>query len=136
MISQPTTRHLLQIPGYRQCQQTQGIIRLEGDGNYTHIHMSTQSHPLLASKTLKYFEGQLTGFIRISKASLINPGYIDRFIKEGAKNLSLQLTNGVLIRVSRRRMATTLRRLGLKPSLSEAFSTGKPNEGRQDLVPV
>jgi len=111
-----TTQHkegsTLRIPGYRKIQDAQLIIRLEGNGNYTIIHLKGQLKPLLVSQTLKYFEFQLPDFIRVSKSSIINPAYIKKVIQEDPKTMSLELADGVIILVSRRRVTGTLSRLG------------------------
>ena len=101
----------LRIPGYRHLQNTQIICRLEGNGNYTIIHLQGQSKPLLVSQTLKRFEDLFPDFIRISKSTMVNPHYVDQIIREDAKVIYLKLTNGLCLLVSRRRMIETLARL-------------------------
>lgn len=103
---QPQNDPLL-IPGYRHIRDTRFMIRLEGNGNYTVIYLSDHSRPLMVSQTLKYFELRLPCFIRASKSSLINPAYIDTVIKQDSKTMYLQLTDGVSIPVSRRRICDT-----------------------------
>jgi two-component system LytT family response regulator len=107
MNNQPLQDNPVLIPGYRHFQDTHLMMRLEGDGNYTLIHLSGRSHPLLVSQTLKYFELQLPFFIRASKSSLINPAYIDTVVKQDSKTMHLRLTDGARIPVSRRRIIDT-----------------------------
>ena len=107
-IAAPCT---LSIPAHRPIQDTQLIVRLEGAGNYTIIHLLGNPKPLLVSQTLKRFETQLPHFIRVSKSSLVNPTHIQRIIKEVDKSVWLLLADGVRIAVARRRTLDTLARL-------------------------
>jgi len=110
----------LRIPGYRHLQNRQLISRLEGNGNYTIVHLQSGLKPLLVSQTLKRFENHLPHFIRISKSTMVNPNYVDQVIREDAKVIYLKLTNGLCLLVSRRRMVKTLARLG--HTQDESFS--------------
>ncbi|GAB4019172.1 LytR/AlgR family response regulator transcription factor [Spirosoma koreense] len=101
----------LRIPGYRYLQNAQGICRLEGNGNYTILHVQGEAKPLLVSQTLKRFEEHLPHFIRISKSTMVNPQYIDQIIWKDAKVIYLKLTNGISVLVSRRRTVETLEAL-------------------------
>ncbi len=113
MVPPPSDNKPLLIPGYRHITDAQLIIRLEGDGNYTLIHVRDAAQPLLVSYTLKYFQLQLPQFIRVSKSALVNPGYIDRVVKTGPKRLFLLLIDGTTIPVSRRRIVYIRQRLGI-----------------------
>jgi len=78
------------------------VVYLEAASNYTNIHLSN-ARPLLTSKTLKEYEDMLpeTIFFRVHNGAIININFIKKFIKgEGGQ---LQMTNGVLIDVARRR---------------------------------
>lgn len=99
------------IPGYRHIHNSQHIIRLEGEGNYTNVYLSQQTKPLLTSRTLKYFQKQLPGFIRISKSALVNPAYVEKMIGSGSTTVSLQLADGTRLSISRRRVTDTIGRL-------------------------
>lgn len=105
MITLKQDSSQLLIPGYRHIKDRRLIIRLEGDGNYTLFHLKGYQKPLMVSQTLKYFENQLPGFIRVSKSSFVNPEYIDRIVKAQARSMYLLLTDGARVVVSRRRMA-------------------------------
>ena len=111
MIDQQKESKTLLIPAYRHIHDIHLIMRLEGKGNYTIVYLRSEPKPLLVSRTLKFFEPQLPDFIRVSKSLLLNPGYIEKIIKVNSKQLFLQLTDGVRISVSRRRIADTLARL-------------------------
>ncbi|SFF32785.1 LytR/AlgR family response regulator transcription factor [Spirosoma endophyticum] len=99
------------LPGYRHIRDAQLIVRLEGDGNYTNVYLDANPTPLLVSRTLKWFEAQLPTFIRLSKSTLVNPGYIEQVRKVDAKTVYLKLVDKHQLLVSRRRVGETLARL-------------------------
>jgi two-component system LytT family response regulator len=86
------------------------IIRCQSDGNYTNFYF-TEGPALLVTKTLNDFEEILEGygFIRTHKAHLVNTLFIRSFHKNDGGYL--QLTDGILIPVSRRRKDEILTRL-------------------------
>lgn len=81
--------------------QAGDIIRLESEGNYTHV--IKQDGQLLVSKTLLEFEKLLTayGFLRVHNSHLINPAFIRKFIK--ADGGSLVMSDKKEVPVSRNR---------------------------------
>lgn len=99
------------LPGYRHIRNAQLIVRLEGDGNYTNVYLDADPTPLLVSRTLKWFEDQLPTFIRLSKSTLVNPGYIEQIKKTDPKTVYLRLSDGHQLLVARRRIGETLSRL-------------------------
>lgn len=99
------------IPGYRNPQNTQRMIRLEGNGNYTMIHFADGSKFLMVAQTLRYFEAQIPDFIRVSKSAIVNPDYVDKFIRTGPKSMLLRLTDGIELLVSRRRIRDVMMKL-------------------------
>ena len=103
----------MRIPGYGHFRDAQLVVRFEGNGNYTIVHLSTDERPLLVSQTLKRFESQLPGFIRISKSDLINPSYVQKVIQKEAKVMYVQLIKGPRLLISRRRISETLFKLSL-----------------------
>lgn len=111
MMDQQKINGRLLIPAYRHIYNDQLITRLEGKKNYTLVHLTSKANPLLVSRTLKFFELQLTDFIRVNKSLLINPVYVDKVIKVSAKRMVLQLAGGITVAVSRRRIASTWARL-------------------------
>lgn len=111
MTNQQKENISLQIPGYRHIQDAGLIIWLEGSGNYTIVYLKDDLKPLMVSRTLKYFELHLTDFIRTNKSSLVNPNHIDKVIQDSARTMHLELTGGVNIPVSRRRILEILPRL-------------------------
>lgn len=80
--------------------QTNDIISLEGQNNYTRFLFSNQK-PLLVAKTLKEYDDILSehNFIRIHKSYLVNKEHIKRMDNEG----SLWLTNDIRVPISRRK---------------------------------
>ncbi len=86
------------------------VVYLEAVSNYTNIHLS-ESKPILTSKTLKEYEDLLpaTQFFRVHNGAIININFIKKFIKgEGGQ---LQMSNGILIDVARRRKEELLQLL-------------------------
>ena len=80
-----------------------GILWLEGDGNYTRIHRQQQPM-VLSAHTLKRFEERLVGFIRFRRDALVNPLHISRFQQnKSLSEIKVWLTDGTLIVASRRR---------------------------------
>ncbi|MBO0946966.1 LytTR family DNA-binding domain-containing protein [Fibrella forsythiae] len=117
------------IPGYPDIVNPEFIVRFEGTGNYTLLYLETFAaarrvnlimlslmqggKPLMVSKTLKYFEQQLPGFIRVSKAALINPLYMEKTVTTSSKAMQVVLLDGTRIVVSRRRIDHTLEQFAL-----------------------
>lgn len=117
MYNESLQHSTLRIPGYPHPQDTQLIAWLEGSGNYTIIYLMDALKPLMASRTLKYFERHLPGFVRVSKSSVVNPAYVRRVTKVDSKTMYLELINGMTIGVPRRRIGETLARLDATLSL-------------------
>lgn len=87
------------------------IIRLQGEGNYTNIFIKNRK-PVLASKTLKYYEEMLTefGFIRTHKSHLVNPKFIAKLM---ADHDLVELLDGSRVEISRRKKEEVLLQLPL-----------------------
>ncbi|XAZ82101.1 LytTR family DNA-binding domain-containing protein (plasmid) [Fibrella sp. ES10-3-2-2] len=114
----------LVVPGYRSLQDADLILYCQGDVNYTRLYLTKlerpllvnattllptrHSAPLVATRTLKYFDEQLPGFIRISKSLLVNPRYIDKIRAVKSKSMQVHLLDGTILRGSRRRILETL----------------------------
>ncbi|WP_420150187.1 LytR/AlgR family response regulator transcription factor [Spirosoma sp.] len=81
----------------RQRVPVKDILCLEGNGNYTIIHIQGRK-PILVSLTLKHWEDKLPGFLRIHKMSLINPRHLINF-----SATHIVLSNGSLWAMSRRK---------------------------------
>ena len=78
------------------------VIMLEGDGNYTHVHL-INGKKILLSKTLKVFCElfQQNDFARIRKSYLINLNYLKEVDLSG--DVSVTMQTGQRIEISRRR---------------------------------
>ncbi|WP_158500595.1 LytTR family DNA-binding domain-containing protein [Spirosoma radiotolerans] len=111
MIKQPMQTGFVLIPGYKDPQDTQRMIRLEGNGNYTIIHFADSSKILMVAQTLRYFEEQIPNFIRVNKSALINPAHVDELIRTGPKTMLLRLDDGLELLVSRRRISDVIMKL-------------------------
>ncbi len=77
------------------------VVMLEGNCNYSILHLSSGKQILIA-RTLKYFEESLLmqGFLRVHRAFLVNSRHIKSYDKV---ELKLLLTDGLSVEVSRRR---------------------------------
>jgi DNA-binding LytR/AlgR family response regulator len=84
------------------------IIYLEGDRNYTILHLEN-GQKLLSSVNLKRYQAddRLTTFLRISKSFLLNPIYIENIEKRGIKTI-VKLKNKKQVVVSRRRLSVLM----------------------------
>lgn len=89
---------------------TGDVIRLQSDGNYTHIH-TNGNKKITASKTLKYFEEMLesNNFFRVHKSHLINLSFVDNYAK--GKGGYITLADGTKIEVAVRRKEELIKRL-------------------------
>ncbi len=78
------------------------IIRLESDGNYTHISL-INGQTLTVCKTLKDLEGPLCGlpFMRIHKSHIINIDCVKLYLK--GKGGCLQMVDDTFIPISVRK---------------------------------
>jgi two-component system LytT family response regulator len=87
------------------------ITYLEAHINYTEIHF-TDNHKLTASRTLREFEEMLPSdkFFRPHHSYIINLQYIKRYIRGDGGQIELQ--NGVVVGVSRRKKDEFLRAIG------------------------
>lgn len=88
------------------------IIYLEANSNYTNLYLAGKVK-IIASKTLKEFEELLSGdqFFRTHHSFIINLNYIKRYIKGDGGQIEMQ--NGAIVDVSRRKKEEFLRRMGL-----------------------
>lgn len=82
----------------------ENIIKIEALNNYSCLHFNDKT-TLVASKTLKYFEEQLSffGFIRVHKSNLVNLIYVERILNRDGGQILLK--NGDMIDVTREKRA-------------------------------
>lgn len=83
------------------------VLRIESVSNYSRIYFTDAKHPLLVAKVLSYFEELLPActFTRVHRSHLINRLYIMEVIDCKLSGLQIQLVNGEVIGVSRRKKA-------------------------------
>ncbi|WP_052731138.1 LytR/AlgR family response regulator transcription factor [Spirosoma radiotolerans] len=89
--------------GVRRQIAVSRIEYLAGEGNYSRIHFVDRG-PVLVSYCLKVMEGQLTDFVRIHKATLVNPRHITGVSLGKYRDASIFLSGGRTLPVSRRRV--------------------------------
>jgi two-component system, LytTR family, response regulator len=97
--------------GYRKAMPMHRIVRLEGDGNYTHFYFDDGSS-LLVSLTLKCIEGRLPAnvFARSHKKNLINLLYLQE-VSPNRLPFTVVLSNGDLVDISRRKATQFYRQI-------------------------
>jgi len=86
------------------------ILRLEADGNYTHIHLNSgEKH--LVTRRLKYYEELLDhrSFFRVHQTHLVHLSYVEKFVK--GKQSYLLLSNGEKVPVATRKREVFLDQL-------------------------
>ena len=79
------------------------IVWMEGDGNYTRVHLSNGRIESLPY-TLKLLAGKLPDFVRIHKSSLVNPMYVQELNSRGYRDYYMKLSSGHVLSVSRKRI--------------------------------
>lgn len=89
------------------------ILWLEGDWNYTRLYLRNHSIRM-SSRTLSWYERQLSHFVRVRKNAMVNPHYVlaVESISSRPRRLKIILTNGQQIEVTRRRQAFVRKRFG------------------------
>jgi two-component system LytT family response regulator len=89
------------------------IVRCVSDGNYTRFHL-VNGDRVMASRTLKEFEGQLIpfGFMRVHLSHLVNMARVRMYLHRDGGTLVLQ--DGQEVPVSHRRRQEVLDALGRK----------------------
>ncbi|MBO0952209.1 LytTR family transcriptional regulator [Fibrella sp. HMF5405] len=97
--------------GYRKAMPMHKIVRLEGEGNYTMFHFSDGTR-LMVSLTLKKMASRLAPgvFARPHKKNIVNLMYLDE-AHPNRHQLTVQLTNGDRIDVSRRKASLFFQQL-------------------------
>ncbi len=86
------------------------IVRCEGEGNYTHIHLKTGEN-ILTSKTLKEFDELLTdhNFLRVHQSHLINLNEVKSYVKTDGGYIKMK--DGASVSISRQRREMVLEKL-------------------------
>ncbi len=101
----------IQLPGIREPLPIQSIVWLEGDANYTKVHCQNGKSELI-THSLIWFERQLN-FIRIHRSTIVNPNYMVGFRQKRSRAGWVQLTDGLVLPVSRSRLEHTAASLRL-----------------------
>ncbi len=84
--------------------QSNDILYLRGDINYTEFHL-VDGKKIVSSSTLLKHQEKLISFIRVSKSHLVNPVFVKVLMHQGCY-ASIILTDGSEFKVSRRRIPT------------------------------
>lgn len=97
--------------GCRKLMPMHRIVRLEGDGNYTHLFFDDNSC-LLVALTLKRIESRLPAnvFVRSHRKNLINLLYLHE-ISPNRQPFVVSLSNGDCVEVSRRKATQFYRQI-------------------------
>ncbi|MGR3808891.1 LytTR family transcriptional regulator DNA-binding domain-containing protein [Jiulongibacter sp. NS-SX5] len=84
------------------------IMYLKADSNYT-IFQFSDGKKDISGFTLKHHQQkeELSGFLRVNRAYLLNPLYIDKLIKKDSK-VAIRLSDGTKTKISRRRLQQIL----------------------------
>ena len=82
--------------------QSNEILFLKGDINYTEFHL-VDGKKIVSSSTLLKHQEKLISFIRVSKSHLVNPVFVKNMEHQGAY-AQIELLNGNHLKVSRRRI--------------------------------
>ena len=103
--------NVLKVSGIAQPVPLADMIKVEGYGNYSRLYIRTSPVPVIICQTLKWFDQQLPTFLRTSKSWLINPAWIRKSYCDEGRALRIELSDGSLIEVPRRRHVDILARL-------------------------
>lgn len=97
-LNKPPTSHTLTVLRGTVHLPIADIVRLEGDGNYTHFVLA-DGRKILTSKSIGFYESLLPGtFLRVNKPFLLNRFYIKAFGK-----LEVEMNDGFVAPVARRK---------------------------------
>lgn len=88
------------------------VVWLEGDGNYTRVHM-VEGYPKSLPYTLKVLNEKLPDFVRVHKSSLVNPIHAQKLKATGYREYSVNLSNGVTLSVSLHRLRKAAKLMNL-----------------------
>lgn len=80
------------------------IKYVQGSSNYSILHL-VASKPIMLSRTLIKLQAELSVFIRIHKGYLVNPQFITPNQRPSRTKLTMALTTGEELAVSRRRVS-------------------------------
>ena len=98
----------LVLPG-KKTIQTDQIVYLESDSNYTIIHKTSLPNKVTIAQSLCYVQEALASasFVRINRQHVINISCITNFWEE-KDTVNIEISNGDLFKTSRRRTSSFL----------------------------
>ncbi|GAB4038202.1 LytTR family transcriptional regulator DNA-binding domain-containing protein [Spirosoma gilvum] len=108
------------------------VLYLTGDVNYSSVYL-LDGKVICTSRTLKWHHERWPQFLRIHKASLINPHYIHHCQVFSSILAQLTMKNGAVLPVGRRRIGEVLAYLG-HPSRSAGVYVLEANRPAQQQV--
>jgi two-component system LytT family response regulator len=91
--------------------QTQNVIRIEAEGNYSSIKLVSKKE-ILASKAIKFFEELLKddSFYRIHNSHIVNTNHVVKYVR--GRGGYVIMSDGAELEVSRRRREGFFRKMG------------------------
>ncbi len=92
------------------------LVWVEAADHYLILH-TTRGKPIVR-KTLRELDASLPGFVRIHRARLVNPAYVVRCRKLPLRGAVVELRDGTVLEVSRRRWAE------VRAAMASALSSG------------
>jgi two-component system, LytTR family, response regulator len=115
---EPTRRICVPSRSVIHAIDTRQIVHIQSISNYSKLFF-VNGKTLVVAKVLRWFEERLggDGFLRVHRTHLVNTGHIRQYwpVGEGSK---LELTNGALIDVSKRKKSEFLRLIRSRPILT------------------
>ncbi|WP_461094187.1 LytTR family transcriptional regulator DNA-binding domain-containing protein [Spirosoma gilvum] len=96
------------------------VIYLTGDVNYSSVYLQNGS-VILSSRTLKWYHTRWPHFIRIHKASLINPDYVHSCHVISCIIAQITMQNGAVLPIGRRRIHEVVEELKSSHSAREQW---------------
>ncbi|AWV98206.1 LytTR family DNA-binding domain-containing protein [Arcticibacterium luteifluviistationis] len=99
------------LPG-KKTINTEQIVYLESDSNYTIIHKTSLPNKVITAKSLCYVQKALgsKSFVRINRQQVINIDRITNFWEE-KDTVNIEISSGNLFKTSRRRTSSVLNSL-------------------------
>ncbi|WP_164851420.1 LytTR family DNA-binding domain-containing protein [Larkinella soli] len=94
----------LVLRGFKPALPLTELIWLEGNGNYSLLHMK-EGPAVMMAKTLARWQRMLPDFVRISRGALVNPRHVVDLRRISTYHVQITLTNGKVLPVARRRIS-------------------------------
>lgn len=132
MIITSTNTSVLRLAGKYQIP-TNSIVYLESEWNYTNVYTSDNKKHI-SSFTLKILEARIVekDFLRVNRGSLVNLNHIKE-IKGLKRNAQVELSNGSVLTISRRKYEALKDRMAQKTQIDSLkispFNKNNDSEG-------